>query len=153
MTDTNVIEMTTASERDQQVLGLRLAGISTSRIARELGLGAKDVAEALERALPVVDASYRSRILREELARLDQLQSWWYGAAKTSAPAAAIVLKIAERRACMLALDAPQHVRLDPVQIVAGGEPQPNETAAMIAALDWIVAERAEPEPPSEPAA
>jgi hypothetical protein len=158
-TDTeNVVEFTT---RDQQVLGLRLAGVSTRKIARELKISDKEVIAALYRALPVIDAAYRARILREELERLDQLQSWWHTQARTSATAAAIVLKIAERRAQMLGLDAPAHVRLDPVQIVAGAEPQPYETAALIAALDRIAGERqpcgpqidAEAEPPGPSAA
>ena len=48
MTDTNVIDITSPSGRDQRVLSLRLAGVSTLRIAGELGLGAKDVIAALE---------------------------------------------------------------------------------------------------------
>jgi hypothetical protein len=156
----NVVELTTPSERDQQVVALRLAGVNLARIAREVGLGGtKEVIAALERALPTVDAAYRGRILREELARLDQLQSWWYAAAKTSASAAAIVLKIAERRAAMLALDAPQHVRLDPVQVIAGGEPKPSSSEALLRELNRIANERSagglatEAEPPSDPAA
>jgi hypothetical protein len=66
----NVAELTTPSERDQQVVALRLAGVNLARIAREVGLGGtKEVIAALERALPTVDAAYRGRILREELAR------------------------------------------------------------------------------------
>jgi transcriptional regulator len=49
-----VVELTT---RDQQVLGLRLAGVSTRKIARELKIGDKEVIAALDRKLPVVDAS------------------------------------------------------------------------------------------------
>jgi hypothetical protein len=142
MSNSNVIELTTQSEIDERVLALRLAGIGTTRIARELKLrGTKEVIEALERALPTVDASYRSRILREELARLDQLQSWWHDAARTSAPAAAILLKIAERRSMMLGLE-PQHIRMDPVQIVSGNQPQEGSTAALLAEMDRICAER-----------
>jgi hypothetical protein len=141
----NVVELTVSSERDQKVLGLRLAGISTGKIGRELGLSNKEVIAALERALPVVDASYRARVLKEELARLDQLQAWWYSAAKTSGSAALLCLRIAERRAQMLGLDAPQHMRLDPIQLVASAAPRENSTAALLRELERVVAEREGP--------
>jgi hypothetical protein len=123
--------------------------------------GPEDVIEALERALPTVDASYRSRVFREEIARLDQLQSWWHNAARTSASAAAILLKIAERWAMMLGLDAAQHTRMDPVQVVAGDRADEGSTARLILELDRIANERksggpvieaeAEAEPPAGP--
>ena len=136
------VEITSPDECDAQVLHLRLAGVSVRRIGRQYGLTDKQVLAALDRTLPTLDAEARARYLRESLGQLDELSSWWYGQAKTSAPAAMLCLRINERKAALLGLDAPQHVRLDPVQIIANAGPQQGSTEALIAELDRIVAER-----------
>ena len=164
MSDTADIELMTQAELDQKVVSLRIAGVSLAAISKELNLGGvKEVTAALERGLPVVDASYRARILREELQRLDQLQSWWFVASRTSISAAAITLKIAERRSALLGLDAPQHVRM----VIAEAHPQSSSTEVLLRELNRIAANspanssvvlegRADPgtaDPPSDPSA
>jgi hypothetical protein len=166
MTDSNsVVDLIRPDEIDRKVLALRLAGVSIRKVARELKLTDKQVLESLDRGLPTLDGPARARYLREALAQLDELQSCWHTAARTSATAAAIVLKVAERRSALLGLDAPAHVRLDPVQIALGDRAQEGSTEALLKELERIAAERpsggpriearieAEAEPPGEPAA
>jgi hypothetical protein len=138
----SAVEITSPDECDAQVLHLRLAGVSVRRIGRQYGLTDKQVLAALDRTLPTLDAEARARYLRESLGQLDELSSWRYGQAKTSAPAAMLCLRINERKAALLGLDAPAHVRLDPVQIIANAGPQQGSTAALIAELDRIAEER-----------
>jgi hypothetical protein len=138
----SAVEITSPDECDAQVLHLRLAGVSVRRIGRRYGLTDKQVLAALDRTLPTLDAEAPARYLRESLGQLDELSSWWYGQAKTSAPAAMLCLRINERKAALLGLDAPQHVRMDPIQIIANAGPQQGSTAALIAELDRIAEER-----------
>jgi hypothetical protein len=151
----NVIDITAPAERDAKILALRLAGVSIRQIAHEFKMTTAAVLEALDRTLPHLDAHTRARYLRESLAELDQLLSWWHMRAKDSAAAAHIVLKIAERRACMLGLDTPSNLRIEIIgQQTADA---PNSTAQLLAALDAVANERpplklvAEAEAPGEP--
>jgi hypothetical protein len=60
----------------------------------------------------------RLTALALDLERLDELQNVFYDdAMKGDAQAAAICLKVAERRSAYLGLDTP--VRIDPVQLAA----------------------------------
>jgi hypothetical protein len=155
----NGVELISPDDLDRKVLALRLAGVSIRKVGRELKLTDKQVLASLDRGLPRLDGPARSRYLRESLAQLDELQSWWHTAARTSATAAAIVLKVNERRGALLGLDAPAHLRLDPVRIVAGAEPQESSTEALPRELDRIAAERpagglqSEADPPPAPPA
>ena len=98
------------------------------------------VLASLDKSLPFLDESTRARYLRETLAELDQLKSWWHLRAKESAAAAAIVLKISERRAMLLGLDQPAHTRVEIIGRQTAD--QPNSTALLIAELDRIANER-----------
>jgi len=141
----DVVEFLTPADRDQRVMQLRLAGVSIRAIGKEFKLTDRAVISALDRALPVVTAVTRARYLRETLATYDYLQTCWYLQAKSSTSAAALVMEISKRRAQLLGLDAPQHVRLDPVQLVAGGKPDENSTEALLRELNRIAGERDEP--------
>jgi hypothetical protein len=140
---TNIIELTAPGQRDAKILALRLAGISVRKIAAEFRMNDAAVLESLDRSLPCLDAHTRARYLRESLAELDELKSWWHVRAKDSAAAAAIVLKIAERRACMLGLDAPAAQRVEIITSQSGD--QTNSTQALIDQLQVIAAERPQP--------
>jgi hypothetical protein len=158
----NVVQILGPSERDAQVLALRLAGHSIRKIAVEFRMTDKAILESLDRSLPCLDASTRARYLRESLAELDELKSWWHARAKESASAAAIVLKIGERRSALLGLDAAQTSRMDPVQVVEEAAPSESSSSALLRELNRIAGERParsvvvdehEATPPADPAA
>src|SRR5262249_26936890 len=89
-----------------------------------------------------VSPQMRRQVLELDLERLDELQAVFYqGALKGDAAAAAITLKIAERRAAMLGLDLPAAIRPDPIQVAVTAEPE-TSTERIQRALDAIAAER-----------
>jgi hypothetical protein len=141
---TNVIELTSPGQRDAQILALRLAGVSIRKIAAEFKLGDKAVLEALDRTLPCLDATTRARYLRESLAELDQLKSWWSQRAKDSAAAASILLKINERISCTLGLDQPAATRVEIITSQSADQTN-NSMAQLEAALRAVAAERPQP--------
>jgi hypothetical protein len=137
---TNIFELTAPAERDAKILALRLAGVSIRKIGREYKMTDAAVLESLDRSLPCLDAHTRARYLRESLAELDELKSWWHLRAKDSPAAAAIVLKIAERRAAMLGLDQPAATRVE--IITSQSADSPDSMAQLEAALAAVANER-----------
>jgi len=103
---------------------------------------------------PALDPIARARAFQTEVARLEQLLSWWNEPARTSIPAAHLVLEVSKRKAALLGLDAPQ--RLDPIRIVTEKHEEPNSTVRLLNELNRIAAERqpmitdetADPDPP-----
>lgn len=97
--------------REMQALELRRAGMSYREIAARIGIGKSRahqlVSAGLEDAKHQVDAS-RDELLAEELFRLDgMLQKLYPKAVDGDLQAVDRVLKIGERRAKLLGLDAP----------------------------------------------
>jgi hypothetical protein len=97
--------------RDQQIIQLRLAGASMRQIADRVGCALGVVhkaltqwsADALEETRGDVDA-----LRRQEAARLDTLQvAVWKNAVQGNVGAIDRALRIMERRAKLLGLDAP----------------------------------------------
>jgi hypothetical protein len=137
MTD-NVVDLV---DREEAIFRARLAGKSTRRIAREFDLDLASVTAIIERNTPTIDNNLRLITLQLELERLDEMQSVFYRAAVDGdVPAAAILLKIAERRSSYLGLDCP--VRVDPKQLHEEVHPGPSSTEALLRELDRIAAER-----------
>jgi hypothetical protein len=134
----NVVTFQTAAERDREILQLRLAGISISQIARRYRCKEKTVVAALDAQLPLLDNETRFRYLREAVSQLDQLTAWWWTAAKTSATATNIILKINEQRAQLLGLNAP--AKIDLVRV--NEAPPPMSTEELLSALNRIAAEQ-----------
>ena len=126
-------------ERDRRAFRLRLAGVSVLRIAEELNCSAEQVEASLVRMCGGVTPELRARTIRIELERLDELQKAHYKAALDGGVAATtVLLKIMERRAKMLGLDAlPQ---ADPLA-GAMGKPE-TSTERSRRAIEAIVAER-----------
>ena len=111
-------------KRQAQVLDLRRAGMSFSQIASSVGLsksGAhKLVQQGMEGALRQIATSV-DELRAEELSRLDGMLAKAYpSAAKGDLQAIDRVLKIGERRARLLGLDAPVRTALQ-----GGGEDAP----------------------------
>jgi hypothetical protein len=157
MSEGTVVEFLTLAERDQQMLQLRLAGVSITTIASRYKVKPKTVMTALDSLLPSLNNETRARYLKESIAACDLLTSWWWAQSRTSLGAAALILKIQERRAALLGLDTPAQVRVD--LAVAGAGPQQSSTAELLEALDRIAGEKpasgtlelvaSEPDPPA----
>jgi hypothetical protein len=107
-----------ALERQRQALELRKAGVGFQQIADQLGYGGPSGAfNAVARALQKVIQEPAEAVLALELARLDaMLLGLWPKARAGHASAVDRVLKLMDRRAKYLGLDAP--VKVDLRQVV-----------------------------------
>lgn len=106
-----------AAERERQASDLRRAGASYQKIAATLGIsreGArKAVMRAMDRARKLATEDARE-ILERELERLDELQVALWPKARAGVPGSVDrVLRVMERRAKLLGLDAAQRVDVD----------------------------------------
>jgi hypothetical protein len=142
MADSNVIDIQSPADRDSEMVQLRVAGVGIGRIAKQYGVTERVVLQALDRGLPQLGPEARAQYLRRSVGQLDQLSAWWFGAAKTNVAAAMLCLKINERMASLLGLDAAQTSRLDPTRIIEAAEPQGTSTDALLRELNRIAAER-----------
>jgi hypothetical protein len=109
---TNAARAARGLEHQRQALELRRAGLGYEAIGERLGLKKSQahrlVTRALEEARAQVTAN-ADELRSEELSRLDgMLQGLWPRARKGEVSAVDRVLKIAERRAKLLGLDAPE---------------------------------------------
>ena len=135
--DDNVVSLI---DREEAIFKARLSGKSVRRIAQEFHTDVPQVEAIIERMCPTIDTQMRAVALALDLERLDELQETFYSdAVKGDVQAAAILLKIAERRSAYLGIDAP--VRVDPVQLLAAAKPRPTSTDLIEAALRRIAAE------------
>jgi hypothetical protein len=144
-------------DREEAIFKARLSGKSVRRIAHEFHIEIAQVEDIIQRNCPVINIQMRAIALALDLERLDELQETFYSdAVKGDVQAAAILLKIAERRSAYLGIDAP--VRVDPVQLLAAAKPRPTSTDLIEAAIRRIAAEHkpkdaapdSEPSPPAE---
>jgi len=116
-----------AVERQGRALELRKAGIGYATIARQLGYaGPSGAYKAIMTALHAVTREPARELVDLEVARLDDLLlGLWGNARKGNVAAVDRVLKIMQRRADLLGLDAPQRfadvtaARRDAEQIAA----------------------------------
>jgi DNA-binding NarL/FixJ family response regulator len=70
----NVVDI---RERDQQILQLRLSGVSIPQIAKRYRLTDKAVVRAIDKLLPTLDVATRARYLKETLLpRLTGSGTW-----------------------------------------------------------------------------
>lgn len=103
-----------AQERRAKAVQLRRMGWSYTRIAAQLGMTRSSVHKAVTKALTETQKALdlEADILRtQELERLDELQSYiWIEASKGNLKAVDRVLKVIERRARLLGLDAPAKI-------------------------------------------
>jgi len=106
----------TARERERRGLALRLEGKTYQQIARELGMSEAGAYKAVLRALTRLNekiAEQADEVRRLELERLDRLLlGLWPQAARGNQGAVDRVLRIMERRARLLGLDAPNALDL-----------------------------------------
>jgi hypothetical protein len=140
--DDSIVELI---DIEEQIFRARLAGKSVRRIAHEHHMSIANIQSIIEKNTIVVDNRLRLATLALELERLDELQKPFYVAALNGdVQAAAILLKVQERRASYLALDC--GTRVDP-------RPLPNEetnpsqgsTVELLNRLNEIARERTAP--------
>lgn len=101
-----------AADRQRQALELRKAGHSFERIAAHLGYASKSAAyKAVMAGLRATLQEPADAVRALELERCDRLQAAvWPAATQGDLPAVAAVLRIMERRARYLGLEAPHVV-------------------------------------------
>lgn len=105
------------AERDREAMARRAGGMCYSQIAKELGMSNKSVAyKAVVRVLEQwqAETAESAEVVRDiELRRLDEmLAGLWPKAKKGDPQAIDRVLKIMDRRAKFLGLDAPERTEL-----------------------------------------
>lgn len=125
--------MLEAKQRQHQALELRLAGATLEAIAGKLGYHDSAAAYKAIQVVMAENVAAPSAELREiEVRRLDKLIfAIWPAAMKGDLGAVDRVLKIAERRARLLGLDAPLQIALnDSIRAMAREEGLTDEDAA-----------------------
>ncbi|MBP6096147.1 MAG: hypothetical protein KA451_08275 [Methyloversatilis sp.] len=143
-------EAVTTAQSEEQALDLRRSGASYREIAKALDMSLGNAHRLVKRALnrnlaKCEEIAVEIRTL--ELDRLDALQTFlWEKAKKGNATAIDRILKIMERRARLLGLDAPQRIGL-------GGDPDAppvrHETHIAAEFTDDELAEMLKPFPPA----
>jgi transcriptional regulator with XRE-family HTH domain len=103
--------------RQEQVLQLRIAGLSQVEIARRLGVSQSQISEDLKRAFNALAercAHEQEHFARLDLARMDaMLEALWPAVASGDTKACAVALKVLERRARLLGLDKPARQEIE----------------------------------------
>jgi hypothetical protein len=109
---TNAARAARGLEHQRQALELRRAGLGYEAIGAQLGLKKSQAHRLVQAGLAECRAQVNANadeLRSEELSRLDgMLQGLWPRARKGEAAAVDRVLKIGERRAKLLGLDAPE---------------------------------------------
>jgi len=109
---TNAARAARGLEHQRQALELRRAGLGYEAIGAQLGLKKSQTHRLVQAGLAECRAQVTANadeLRSEELSRLDgMLQGLWPRARKGEVSAVDRVLKIAERRAKLLGLDAPE---------------------------------------------
>lgn len=100
-------------QRRKQSLTLRLSGMTYAEIAENLGVSNYTAWQDVNQALADIPKSEADQLREEEVGRLDRMQrAVWDAALAGDLQAMQTVLKIVDRRAKLLGLDAPQQVEL-----------------------------------------
>ena len=107
-------DATSDDVRDDFILQERLSGKSARSISKQLRCTVGEVNDALDRVLPTLDQAARLRHIALDVNRLDALVEVFYKRAmeKGDTQAGLCVVKILERKAALLGLDAAQRIDL-----------------------------------------
>lgn len=123
---------------DDEILKLRVGGLSVRSIARRFAISDAAVDAALGRVLARLDNHHRVRTAQIELERLDFLHRAQFAKAMQGDTAATnTCVRISERRSALLALDSP--VRVDIVERSREAEPVPNSTERIRRTIDALI--------------
>lgn len=110
-----VSDSTQARLNEQKAIDLRLAGMTYREIGDALGVHHKTAEEYVDRVLSISGETVenREKVLALELQRLDRMQSrLWNRVLAGDHAADYLILKIQDRRARYLGLDAPQRTEV-----------------------------------------
>jgi hypothetical protein len=128
----------------EKLFQARLSGLTEHAVSKKFGVPAREVRRAVEVLAPHIDNKLRMRELAIELGRLDKLGECFLEIAlkEKDVQAAAIALKVSERKSSMLGLDyAP--LRTDAATLtVIQPPPSPTSTEQIRAIIARVVAER-----------
>jgi hypothetical protein len=103
-------------QRESEIVELRTEGFVWREIAQRVNMSTAGVAKAYDRALTRVVAPSLERHRTTELDRLDTLQRvYWQPAINGNLRAADFVLRVIEKRAKLLGLDAPIKIQTEVV--------------------------------------
>ena len=136
------------SDLYEQIFAARIAGLSEERTAKRFGVKLTEVRRAVSLLAPRIDNETRMSELAVELGRLDRLGEVFYTVAieEKDPQAAAIALKVSERKSSMLGLDyAPLRTDMATLTVIQP-PPRPNSTQLIRAVIDRVVAERPQPQ-------
>ena len=129
-------DLMTSDDLSEQVFAARVEGASENAVAKRFGIAPRDVREVVDRLALKVDAGTRMRELILELHRIANLQQVYYGMAmQQDHQAAAIAIKLSERKAAMLAFDHAPH-RQD--VLVSVPEHRSSSTELIRAAIEHV---------------
>ena len=135
---TNAARAAKGLEHQRQALELRRMGLGYEAIGAQLGLGKSQAHRLVQAALADCReqvTAHADELRSEELSRLDgMLQGLWPRARKGEAAAVDRVLKIGERRAKLLGLDAPTRTALQ-----GGGDDAPPITTVTEAKVTFYM--------------
>lgn len=107
-----------AAERRKKALALRLTGATLQEIADHNGTAVSTVHSDIDRALGDIPRQEADALRAQEVERLDRLQrAIWGKALQGDLPTIDRVLRIIDRRAKMLGLDAPQQVEVSTMDV------------------------------------
>lgn len=106
------------AERRKRALDLRIAGATLAEIAEAHGVSISTTHEDIRRCLSDIPKASADELRKQEIARLDKLQNaCWQDAIHGDLSAIDRALKVIDRRAKMLGLDAPQQVEVTGVDV------------------------------------
>lgn len=106
------------AERRKRALDLRLTGATLAEIAETNECSIATVHQDIRKCLSDIPKSSADELRKQEVARLDKLQqACWQDAIHGDLAAIDRALKVIDRRAKMLGLDAPQQVEVTGVDV------------------------------------
>lgn len=137
------LRLVEAKERQREALELRKAGATYDTIARQLGYAdPSGAAKAVKRAMDSIGVQEAEDLLRIELERLDHmLLVLWPMVQKGNLGAIDRALRIGERRAKLLGLEAPEESRRTIEHVVSIGGSREEYLAALKAARGEMMGE------------
>lgn len=107
-----------AAERRKKALALRIGGATLAEIAEVNGCAISTVHADIQRCLSDIPRQEADELRAQEVTRLDKLQrACWTPAMDGDLAAIGRALRIIDRRAKMLGLDAPQQVEVTGVDV------------------------------------
>jgi len=127
-------EVVDLHDRDAQIFEAWVQGDRVAEIARQFRCHNDAVLKAIDRFVVVIDDDFRRRLMTREIERLETMHAKFFQLARGGDHAAAhVCVKIGERRARLLGLDAP-----DKMDMTLLGTRRETSTDRIEAALNLV---------------